>query len=216
MHVAAVLLAAGAGRRLAPETAAAKKDSKLLLPLGGEPVVARVIAALRDGGAADPLIVVTGHAAAAVEAAARAAAPNCHIAHNADHTEGMASSLRAGLAAVPADCAGALIALADMPGLRGEHVRALIDAFTATQGHKIIAPTSGGRRGNPVLWPRACFTELAAVRGDTGGRGVLARHAADLRLVALDHTADGGRGVLDDLDTPEALREWLKGSTKGG
>lgn len=208
-RLAAVVLAAGRGTRLG-----AADGSKLLCRnAGGRSMLAAVLAALE--GLDGPVVVVTGHAADAVAAEAAACCPDCAILHNPAHAEGLASSLRAGLAAVPGDCDGALIALADMPRLRADHIRALAGAFGTAQGQAIIAPTSGGRRGNPVIWPRDLLAGLATVTGDQGGRVLLDRHAGRLHLVPLDGTADGGAGVLFDVDTPDALADW-QGSTAGG
>ena len=65
----------------------------------------------------------------------------------------------------------------------------------------IVVPTHGGRRGNPVLWPRRCFADLAAVEGDKGGRELIARQGDAVVAVEI------GAAASTDIDTPEALAQ---------
>ena len=121
------------------------------------------------------------------------------FAHNPDHASGMASSLRCGLAALPADADAAVVLLADMPWIDGGHVDRLLAAFDPRQP-KIVAPVKEGLRGNPILWPRKFFAEMMAVEGDVGAREVLQRHASQVEAVAFDDDA-----IFADVDTPAAL-----------
>jgi hypothetical protein len=66
----------------------------------------------------------------------------------------------------------------------------------------IVTLAKDGRRGNPVLWPRAHFAEMQAVEGDTGARELLQRHAGQVQAVACDDDA-----IFADIDTPAALGE---------
>lgn len=184
-RIAGLVLAAGRSTR-------AGSINKLLQPIAGTPVVARVVDTVL-GSAARPVIVVTGHEAEAV----RAALPGRDVVfiHNTDYADGIATSIAAGVRAVPADCAGALICLGDMPALGAADVAALLAAFDPDRA-PICVPFAGGRRGNPVLFARALFGELAAGRGDTGARTVVAAHPDMVREVSL-----AGDGTLTDLDT---------------
>ena len=173
--------------------------NKLLLPDGtGIPMIARVLRHVRDS-AADPVLVVLGHEAEAVQAVLAGQGAAFIIAP--DYAEGMAASLRAGLAALPATAGAALICLGDMPLVTGAMYDAIIDAHYAGQS-PIVVPCHEGRRGNPVLWPRRHFQHLAAVAGDIGGRDLLARHADEVVTVSL------GEAVLLDFDTPNSLKTW--------
>ncbi len=138
-----------------------------------------------------PLVVVTGYEGDAVRAALAGHA--VRFAHNDAYAEGMASSIRAGVEALP-QVSGALIALADMPGLRPRHVEALIAAFADADPEAICVPTYRGRRGHPVLFGAAHFAALCALRGDRGGRALL--ESEPVREVAVDDD-----GVLVDVDT---------------
>ena len=112
----------------------------------------------------------------------------------------MASSLRTGLAALPADADAAVIVLADMPRVSGALIDHLIAAWDPRQ-QPIVAPVREGRRGNPILWPRALIAEMARVEGDVGARGLLQTHVDRVKRVEWHDEA-----IFADVDTPEALR----------
>jgi molybdenum cofactor cytidylyltransferase len=188
--VAAIILAAGQSRRMGGA-------NKLLATFGGEPLVRRTVQAA-IASKADPVIVVTGHMADTVSAALDGL--DIEITHNPDYAEGLATSLRAGLAAVPATVSGALVLLADMPGVSASVIDELSAAFSPRQGRSIVLPTAAGKRGNPVLWSRAYFPELMALTGDTGARHLLAEHDDAVTSVEI------GPAVALDVDTPEALK----------
>jgi molybdenum cofactor cytidylyltransferase len=171
--------------------------NKLLAEIDGTPMVARVVAAAAASKAAT-VVVVTGHQAAEV----RAALAGAEFVDNPDYAAGLSSSLRAGLAALPDDIDGAVVCLGDMPRVTATLIDALIDAFEPAAGAAICVPTHRGKRGNPVLWARRFFAEMAAVTGDTGARHLIGEHADVVCEVAVDDDA-----VLVDVDTPEALDE---------
>lgn len=188
--VAAVILAAGRSSRMAPH-------HKLLLPdAQGVPMLARVVDQVLDSRAR-PVIVVTGHRDAAVREAL--AGRPLRFVHAPDYADGLSASLRAGVAAVPEDASGAIVCLGDMPDVPGATIDRLLDAYDPVEGRAIVVPTAGGALGNPVLWDRRFFPDLMAVTGDRGGRGLLARHAAEVAEVEVDDA------VLRDYDTPDSL-----------
>lgn len=171
----AIVLAAGSSSRMG--------EHKLLLPLGGRPLVAYAVRAA-CASMAESVVVVLGRAVEDV----RAALPLGRYATvvNPDYAAGMAGSMRVGLRTLRAACrnelAGALIALADQPLAGANLFDALLCAAVATPD-AIIAASYAGQRGNPVVFPAALFDELERVRGDEGGRSVIARHPDRLRLV---------------------------------
>jgi len=203
-NVAGILLAAGEGSRLG--------QPKALIELGGRSLVRRGIALLRDGGA-NPVIVVTGATGplgigvggpGLVDTAADSIGPGGRVpavigVHNPDWRVGMGSSLAVGLAAAPAECSAAVVALADQPLVGPEAVRRLIDARAA--GASVAVACYDGRPRNPVLigrehWPEVI--ELAA--DDVGARPFLRAHQD---LVTEVECGDTGRP--DDIDTPDDL-----------
>lgn len=199
---AAVILAAGRSSRMG------EGINKLLAEVGDRPVIRRVAEAAL-ASRARPVIVVTGHERARVEAAL--AGLDVIFVHNADHATGMASSLRAGIAAVPETAAGALVVLGDMPLLAHGLLDRLMDAHAPAAGRLIAAPVEGGQRGHPVLWSRRFFGELSALEGDVGARAIL---AANAELVAeVPVTAE--EGAFLDVDTPRLLAEAREAAGKG-
>lgn len=184
--VGAILLAAGRSTRMG-------EVNKLLADLGGRPVVARTLDAIEAAGL--PALVVLGNMAAEVRAAL---GKRAGFVEAADYAEGLSRSLRAGITAAPEDWRAAIIALGDMPEVPASVLTAMVAAFR--EPHDIVVPVWRGKRGNPVLWPRAHFARLTALSGDVGGKALLAEFADHIVEVEVDTDA-----VLTDIDTPDAL-----------
>ena len=176
------------------------RRNKLLSRIGGVPMVRRVVDAAL-GSACAATWVVTGHDADQVADALGDTSVTCVF--NAQFDEGIASSLRCALQALPAQIDAALILLADMPKVNSGHIDRLLAAFDVASP-KIVAPERDGRRGNPVLWPRHLFAELMALRGDVGGRSLFAAHAAQCLFVHIDDDA-----IFSDIDTPDDLTPFV-------
>jgi molybdenum cofactor cytidylyltransferase len=188
-RIAAIVLAAGrSSRMLGP--------NKLLATLDGKPLV-RLAAEAALGSRATSVTVVTGHRDRDIAAALDGL--DLVVAHNPDFAEGLSTSLKRGLAAVPADAEAAIVMLGDMPRVTAETVDRLIEAYDPARGALIVVPTAEGRRGNPVLISRRFFPDLAAVTGDLGARQVIRSSPEAVVEVEL------GDAVALDLDTPEAL-----------
>ena len=180
--VAGILLAAGEGSRLG--------RPKATLELDGERLVDRGVRTLRDGGCT-PVLVVAG--AAQIEVIGAVVVPN------PDWRDGMGSSLRAGLAALPPACPAVVIALVDQPLITPAAVGRLIAAYE--EGAGIAVAAYGGVRRNPVLLSAAHFAAAAeAAVGDQGARGYLRDHADLVTAVPCDDVA-----APDDIDTPGDL-----------
>ena len=195
-RVGAIVLAAGQSSRF--RAAGGPDPTKLVAKLDGKPIVRRVVeAALATK--ARPVVVVTGYARDSVEAAV--ADLDISVAFNPEFASGLASSLKAGLAATPSDAAGALVLLGDMPWIEPRLVDALIDAFLARKGALAAVPVREGRRGNPVLLGRGLFEAALRLEGDEGARGLIgALEPGELIEVETPDT-----GVTFDVDTPEDL-----------
>jgi len=162
--------------------------NKLLAELDGKKLV-RTVAEQALASKATDVIVVTGHQADLVEQAL--AGLNVKFVRNPDFAGGLASSVKAGIAAVAANADGALVCLGDMPLIDAKLIDRLIEAFEPDRGHLIAVPVSDGRRGNPVLWSRRFFRELMTLDGDVGARHLIAKHA-EATLVEVELTADAG------------------------
>ena len=123
-----------------------------------------------------------------------------------DFAGGLASSVKAGISAVPANADGALVCLGDMPLIDAKLLDRLIDAFEPDRGHLIAVPVSDGRRGNPVLWSRRFFGELMTLDGDIGARHLIIKHGEAVAEVPVE-----GHGAFLDIDTPQALEAARRG-----
>jgi molybdenum cofactor cytidylyltransferase len=189
-RVAAVVLAAGRSTRMGG-------PNKLLADIARRPLV-RIAAEEALASRAKPVIVVTGHQREQVETAL--AGLPVQFVHNPEYADGLATSVRAGIAAVPADADGAIVCLGDMPQVDAGLIDRLIAAFDPDQGALVVMPTFEGRRGNPVLWSRRFFPDLTAIEGDVGARHLIGRYSEAVVEVPL-----AGKAALVDVDTPEAL-----------
>jgi molybdenum cofactor cytidylyltransferase len=190
----AVVLGAGAGRRFGGGKLTAPWQAGVLL----DGALAAAFAA-----PVQAVTLVTGAGSEAVEAAARAFAERAgeagrlRIVHASDHAEGMAASLRAGIASLPLEAQGAFVFLGDMPRVPRPVLAPLADALA--EGHAAAAPVWQGRRGHPAVFARALFPDLVALNGDQGARSVLDR----VGPVLIEAPDDG---VLFDVDEVGDLR----------
>jgi CTP:molybdopterin cytidylyltransferase MocA/xanthine/CO dehydrogenase XdhC/CoxF family maturation factor len=191
-RIAGIVLAAGTSSRMG--------RNKLVEPVGGKPLVRHAVETALTGRI-DPVIVVTGHEAAAVRAALNSAPVS--FVHNEDFAQGLSTSLRAGIRAVPAGCDGALVLLGDMPGITPELARRVVAAFNPAEGRAICVAAADGQRGHPVLWGRQFFTEIEDLRGDVGARSLMEKY---VELVCAVEA--GNAAPLTDIDTPEALSSY--------
>ena len=198
-NVAALVLAAGRSSRMGG-------SNKLLAEIGGRPLVRIVVdEVLRSR--ARPIIVVTGHQRERVEAAL--AGLPVDFVHNPKFADGLGTSLKTGVAAVPAQADGVIVCLGDMPQVDAALIDRLIVALDPGQGALVALPTIGGQRGNPVVWSRRFFPDLMAVEGDVGARYLIGRYAEAVVEVPLT-----GNAALTDIDTPEAF-EAVKAELEG-
>ncbi|MDE2227965.1 MAG: molybdopterin-binding/glycosyltransferase family 2 protein [Alphaproteobacteria bacterium] len=188
--IAAVVLAAGRSRRMGTV-------NKLLIGVDGKPMVRHAVDAALAAGLS-PVVVVTGHERDKV--AAVLAGLSVTLVHNPDYAEGLSTSLRVGLAALPPEVNGALICLADMPRVSAAELKRLVGAFDPREGRAIVVPTRNGKRGNPVLWAKQFFPEMRTIAGDVGARHLIGTYPELVTEVEM-----AGDGVLTDIDTPQAL-----------
>ncbi len=164
--IPAIVLAAGASRRLG--------QPKQLLKLDGETLVERAVRLTNEAGAAPVIAVLGAHfglirAAVALEGA-------IHVVNDA-WEQGIASSICVGVEAletVAREASGALILSCDQPRLTAGHLQALIHEFTLQNQPAIVASAYAGVHGVPAVFPRAAFGCLLALRGDHGARSLLA------------------------------------------
>ena len=121
------------------------------------------------------------------------------IVHNPAFEDGLSSSLRAGLSAVPPDSDGALILLGDMPAVESSALARFAGGLHRPRRH-LRAGASDGRRGNPILWGSRYFAEMMQLTGDAGAKQLLAQHAERVTEVTV-----GSDSIFADVDTPADL-----------
>ena len=192
-RIGGVVLAAGLSRRMG--------RNKLIAEVGGKTLVRHAAEAALAGGL-DPVVVVTGHQAGEIEKAL--AGLPVGFVHNPGFADGLSTSLKTGIGSLPADCAGAMVLLGDMPGVTHELVTRVGAAFDPAKGRSICVATAQAERGHPVLWGRQFFAELMRLSGDMGARVLMAAHADNIIEVVA-----GDAGPITDIDTPEALESYL-------
>ena len=198
-QIGAVVLAAGRSTRMAG-------PNKLLAEIRGRPLV-RIASEEALASGASPVIVVTGHQRPEIEKALGGLP--VHLAHNPDFADGLATSLKAGIRALPSDVDAAIVCLGDMPCIDPKLMRQLMAAFAPERGVLVVVPTFEGKRGNPVLWSRRFFPDLMAIEGDVGARHLIGRYGEAVVEVPV------AKGTLVDVDTPESLAE-LKAEIAAG
>ncbi len=185
-RVAAVVLAAGESRRLAPQ--------KLLLPFGEATVIGSVVGALEEAGL-DPIIVIAGGQETEIREALRGR--RAQVVRNPEVTRGMLSSLRVGLEALTEEVGRFVIALGDQPRLRGKHVRWLLEGQTR-RGKGIAIACYGGKRGHPVAFAARYREGILALGDDRTLRDLIHGNMSDVADVECDSDA-----VIRDVDTRE-------------
>ena len=170
---------------------------KALLPIGsaGENFFDRVTGTLLSAGVHD-VVVVVGADAAAIRAGTRPRS-GVRIIDNPDYELGQLTSLLAGLRAIDAGAAAALVTLIDVPLVSAATVRRLITARQKS-GAPIVRPALNGRHGHPVIFGRELFGELDCADRSQGAKAVVRAHAAEVLEITVED-----EGAFADIDTPE-------------
>lgn len=188
ISVAGLVLAAGFGRRFGSDKRRAPMSSGLtLLSASVAAVVARLPGTwlvLRPSDTTDALGLTH----------------SVHVVHSPSAELGLGHSLASGMSTLIRDSNADAVAifLGDMPWITAASIDRLIAAAAAD---RIVLPEFNGQPGHPVIFGRRFWPELLLVTGDTGARSVLQAHPEAVQRVKVDDP-----GVLQDVDTPQALR----------
>ena len=185
-RIGAVVLAAGMSSRMG--------ETKQLLRWDGRTLLDQVIENVRASDVSD-IVLVLGHAAETIVKGI--AAGNLQVVVNTGYREGMGSSLRTGVSALPPEVDAALICLADQPFVRPETLQLLMDRYRKSSA-QIVIPMCKGFRGNPVLLDRSVFPEVMVLSGDIGCRAIFGSHLEGIVKVPVEDL-----GILLDVDSQE-------------
>jgi molybdenum cofactor cytidylyltransferase len=195
--VAGLLLAAGTSSRMG--------SNKLFFELDGESML-RGAARRALAGGLSPLLVVLGHQAE--RARQELDGLPCQIVLNPSYEQGMSSSLRAGVAALPAGIRAAMVILADMPFVTADMIASLIARYRSSEAPLVISDYEGVN-APPMLYDRVLFGELQTTAGEGCGRQVVQRHRHEAEILPWPVTA------LADLDVPEDYVRLKNGQDSG-
>lgn len=186
--IAAVVLAAGVSSRMG--------KPKQTVPLNGVPMLEMVLEILHKSNVGRIVVVLGANAA---EVRKRIGFADETVVVNPRFAEGMSGSLKLGLRHVGRGADAAIVALGDQPFVLPLTIDALVAAYEES-GALIVIPTYHGVRGNPVLFDKSVFPQIARIRGDMGAKSVVQENAADVLEVDVPD-----EGVLVDIDTPSDL-----------
>jgi molybdenum cofactor cytidylyltransferase len=178
----AIVLAAGASQRLG--------QPKQLLRLAGVSLV-RHAAAAALATSPDETVVVVG----AIDLSAALRGLPVRLAHCANWNEGLAASLRTGIAALSERCDAALVILCDQPALTATHLATLVAQWRAHPQHAVCTRYAEVR-GVPAVLPRAWFTALKGLHGDHGARELL----RDASATVIEIEAEALARDIDSID----------------
>jgi len=189
--IGGIILAAGSSSRFG--------TPKQLLLWKEMPLVRHVALTALNAGLS-PVVVVTGSSSERVSPAIKDLP--LRIVNNVRWEDGMSSSIKAGLQALPSPIGGVVFLQSDQPQIPHTLIKSLMEVHRTTLA-PIVAPQIDGQRGNPVLFDSDTFNDLLALQGDIGGRALFAHH-----LVHWVSWHDSK--ILIDIDTPEDFVNFLK------
>lgn len=184
LHV--LVLAAGAASRFG--------SPKQLARIGGRPLLHRAVGIATEVGGQAVTVVLGAYADQLAPLLKHSAGT---VIINRRWEEGLASSLREGVRALPSGCDGVLVLLADQVAVSAHDLARLAAAWRA-QPEWLIAASYEGHTGVPAIFPRWTFSGFNDLRGDSGARTMLERHAGRVMRIPMPNAAI-------DIDTPEDL-----------
>jgi molybdenum cofactor cytidylyltransferase len=185
--ISAIVLAAGKSERMG--------RPKALLPLRGRTFLENILEVI-ERSPAQQTVVVVGHHRDQIEPLIK---PPARIVFNPDYELGMVTSLQAGIRALPAETAGALLCLVDHPLVDSDTIGLLVERLAP---NRIILPAFEGRRGHPVLFGSSVLQEILDLTASQGANIVVRKDPSRVVQVSVNFP-----GILVDIDTPEDFRK---------
>ena len=190
-HAAGVILAAGASTRMG--------EPKQLLTLGGRPLLEVVVGAACAANLDDVVVVLGSHAA---EIERRVSFGRARVVVNADHAQGMSTSLRAGIAALGPEIDRAVVILGDQPDIDAALINRLLGVQEAS-GLPAAALSFDGLLHPPMVLARSMWIGLDAIEGDVGLRALIRSQPESVFAMPADRP--GGHPI--DIDTREDFEQ---------
>lgn len=187
--VAGLIMAAGQSRRMG-------EQNKMTVKVKGKPMVRHVMEAA-TASRLDRVTLVTGHKPHETREALNGLVFD--TVHNPDYDQGLSTSLSSGIISLGATVSHALVLLGDMPFVNRQMIDLMLEKSQEAPDAIIVA-THEGKRGNPVLWPRTYFANIASIEGDVGAKHILEANKEKVVEVEL------GEAASIDLDTPAAVK----------
>lgn len=192
-YVTAIVLAAGSSSRM-------EGGNKLTRCIDGEPLLLRIIKQVLASQVQKCIVVLSQYNDEILE---MLNGINVEIVTCRNADEGMSASMRSGILAAGEDTSAYMICLADMPDLKIEHFKLVIDAYDPENNRLIIRPkTISGQFGHPVLFDSSYYSDLLSLDGDIGAKAVIKDHSGRVYELEMDDA------VITDLDTPQAWMDW--------
>lgn len=193
----AIVLAAGESKRM--------NAQKLLLPFGDKTMIETVIENLAASSVRNIMVVVGSHQEEIIRVIAHFPVSHCY---NYNYKQGMLSSVKCGISALPEDCEAVLIFLGDQPLIPVNVVNLVIGAYRDSK-KGIVMPTYRKKRGHPLLIDRKYREEIERIDEQEGLRALASRHADDVLEIETD-----APGILRDIDTREEYLEVIKAGNR--
>ena len=193
-NIANIILAAGQSKRM-------KKINKLLININSKNMIQNIIDTATKSNARDNIIVL-GHEKEQIEKFVK---KNITIVANNEYKNGLSTSLKKGISALPEDCDAAVIILGDMPKISFNLINSLIKNFDPKNNINIVIPSHKGKRGNPILIGRKFFPDILKLKGDMGAKNIINNNINDIYDIPQKTSSS-----LIDIDTKEDLKNIIK------
>lgn len=198
--ISAIVLAAGESKRMGAA-------NKLLLPFGGKALVAHMVDSILACHVHETLVILGYEAELVKKALSRR---SVRFVENRDYSQGMTTSIQAGVRAMTAGSNGIMICLSDLPLLQSEELESLIHEFEGAYAHNkklIVLPAYRGQRGNPVIFSVYYKSQILEHEEQNGCRGLIRQNEDQVDVIEMKNAH-----ALNDIDTKSDYEQLVSGN----
>jgi molybdenum cofactor cytidylyltransferase len=188
-HISSIVLAAGKSIR-------AGGSQKLLFKKNGLTIIEKTVRSLVDSKVDEVILVLGFEADLILKIFSNYNNKKLKIIINTGYNNGMSSSIITGLEKIHINSTAAMICLGDQPFIDSELINLLIDCYNSSNKGIVVPLSSKGEKGHPVIFSSKYFGILKTLRGDSGGRKIIAGNLKDIFFFKTDHDS-----VTTDIDT---------------